>query len=212
VDSLSKRDGGRVANGGGGAHGVEQEEKGADNRSEPAQSAPGKAYIKDRLPKQGHGRGVGRTVEVAGQGELPLDLIDEVLFEVLARVLVMELRGLQRQKVSRRFAAAIRNVFQKMASRAMRRACDLDEREAVGDKAYEQVFKIPFIVSPPSTWIDRAYSIRDCKWRSGPLLHDSTSGMYSGWPASSANRAPGWRGAESFTWGYNGEGRAGETP
>jgi hypothetical protein len=78
-----------------------------------------------------------------------------------------------------------------MASQAVRRACELDEQGAVGDGAYEQAFKIRFIVSPPSNWIDKAYSARDCNWRSGPLSQESSSGMYTGWPASSA---------ESRTW------------
>jgi hypothetical protein len=150
--------------------------------SEPTPGASGAAQVKDRQPKHG----VGETVEVAEEDELPLDLPDEVLFEVLAGVPITELRKLLPQKVSRRFAAAIRRVFLEMASQAVRRACDLDEQGAVGDKEYEQVFKLRFIVSPPSKWIDTAYSTRDCNWRSGPLSQDSTSGMYSGWPANSA--------------------------
>jgi hypothetical protein len=145
-----------------GAQGGEQEGKGAADAggklvtmglapradgSEPTTGAPGAAQVKDRQPKQGRGHGIGRTVEVAGEGELPLDLPDEVLFEVLARVPITELCRLLRQKVSRRFAAAIRNVFPEMASQVVRRACDLDEQGAVGDKAYEQAFKIRFIVS-----------------------------------------------------------------
>lgn len=66
-------------------------------------------------------------MEVAEEDELPLDLPDEVLFEVLARVPIKELRRLLWQKVSRRFAAAIKIVFPEMASQAIRRACDLDE-------------------------------------------------------------------------------------
>jgi hypothetical protein len=122
--------------------------------SEPTPSAPGAAQVKDRQPKHGRGHGIGQTVEVAGEGELPLDLPDEVLFEVLARVPITELRGLLRQRVSRRFATAIRNVFLEMASQAVRRACDLDEQGAVGDKAYEQAFKIRFIVSFPALQLD----------------------------------------------------------
>jgi hypothetical protein len=137
-------------------------------------------------------------VGVAGVGELLLDLPNEVLFKVLARVPITELRRLLRERVSRRFAAAIRNVFLEMASQAMRRACDLDEQGAVGDKAYEQSFKIRFIVSPPSPWVDRAYSARDCKWRSGPLSHDSTEGMYSRWPASSAEPRTWLKGGRKF--------------
>jgi hypothetical protein len=116
--------------------------------SEPTPGAPGAAPVKDRQLKQGSRHGIGRTVEVAGEGELPLDLPDEVHM-VLARVSITELRRLLRQKVSRRFAAAIRSVFLEMASQAVMRACDLDEQGAVGDKAYEQAFKIRFIVSPP---------------------------------------------------------------
>jgi uncharacterized protein YbdZ (MbtH family) len=123
---------------------------------------------------------------VAGVGGLPLDLPDEVLFEVLAGVSIMELCRLLRKRVSSRFASAIRKVFLEMASQAVRRACDLDEQGAVEDKAYAQVFKAPFIVSPPSPWVDRTYSDRTCDWRSGPLLHENTEAMYSGWPATSA--------------------------
>jgi hypothetical protein len=154
--------------------------------SEPTPSALGSAQVKDQQPKQGRRHGVGETVKMAEEDKLPLDLPDEVLFEVLARVPITELRRLLRQRVSRGFAAAIRSVFLEIASQAVRRACDLDKQGAVGDKEYERAFKLRFIISPPSKWIDTAYSARDCNWRSGPLFKDSTSRMYSGWPASSA--------------------------
>jgi hypothetical protein len=102
--------------------------------------------VRDRQPKRGRGNGTGRTVEVVGVGELSIDLPDEVLFEVLARVPTTELHRLLRQTVSRRFAGAIRNVFLEMASQAVRRACDLDEQGAVGNGPYEQAFKIRYIV------------------------------------------------------------------
>jgi hypothetical protein len=120
--------------------------------------------------KRGRGNWTGRTVEVAGVGKLPLDLLDEVLFEVLARVPITELQRLLRQKVSRRFVAAIKSVFLEMASQAVRRACELDEQGAVGDSPYEQAFKIWFTVCPPFNYprgIDEAYSARDCHWRPG---------------------------------------------
>jgi hypothetical protein len=47
---------------------------------------------KDRQAKRGRGSGTGRTVEIAGVGELPLDLPDKILFEVLNRVPITELR------------------------------------------------------------------------------------------------------------------------
>jgi hypothetical protein len=80
-----------------GAQGEEQEGKGAADAgckpvtmgsapgadsSEPTPGAPGAAQVKDRQPKQKHRHGIDRTVEVAGEGDLP----DEVLFEVLAQV------------------------------------------------------------------------------------------------------------------------------
>jgi hypothetical protein len=118
-------------------------------------------------------------------------LPDEVLFEVLARVPITELRKLLRQRVSRRFAAAIKRVFLEMASQAVRKACELDEQGAMGNSAYEQPSKIRFIVSAPSFYprgMHEAYSARDCNWRIGPLSQEDPLEMYtkSPWPSESA--------------------------
>jgi hypothetical protein len=120
-------------------------------------------------------------------GRLPLDLPEEVLFEVLACVPIMELGRLLRQ----RFVVAIKSVFLEMASQAVRRACDLNEQGAVGDSPYEQAFKIRFIVCPPCNYprgIEEAYSARYCQWRRGPLSQEDPLEMHidSPWPSMSA--------------------------
>jgi hypothetical protein len=143
--------------------------------------------VRDRGLKRGRGQGTGQTMEVTGAGQLPLDLLDEVLFEILARVPILELRNLLRQKVSRRFAAAIRSVFLEMASQAVRRACDVDEQGAVGDEPYKQAFKIRYIFMTPSNHdrgADQAYSARDCHRSDRPLSQEDPLGMHvdSPWP------------------------------
>jgi hypothetical protein len=57
-------------------------------------SAQGSRSIREGQPEQRRVNGIGQNVEVVGIGELPLDLPDEVLFEVLARVPITELRRL----------------------------------------------------------------------------------------------------------------------
>jgi hypothetical protein len=78
--------------------------------------AQGGEPVGDRGPEQGRGIVPGRTKGGTRVGQLPLDLPDEVLFQVLARVPILKLRWLLRQRVNRRFAAAIRSVLLDMAS------------------------------------------------------------------------------------------------
>jgi hypothetical protein len=85
--------------------------------------------------------GQARQWEITGVGQLPLDLPNDVLFEILACVPILELGRLLRQKVSRRFVTAIRSVFLEMASQAVRRACELDKEGAVGDGPYKKPSK-----------------------------------------------------------------------
>jgi hypothetical protein len=151
--------------GGQGAAGAPEAPMAARQAAEATSRAGGMqkaAQILDGQLQQEQKEGGARTVEVAGEGELPLDLPDKVLFGVLARVPIIELHMLLRERVSSRFAAAIRKVFLEIASEAVRRACNLDEQGAVEDKAYEHAFKARFIVSPPSPWVDRAYSDSTC--------------------------------------------------
>jgi hypothetical protein len=80
-----------------------------------------------------------------------------------------------RQRVSRRFADAIKSVLLEMARQAVTTACELDEQGAVGDSAYEQAAKIRFIVCAPFYYpraIHEAFSARGCLWRTGPLSRE----------------------------------------
>jgi hypothetical protein len=98
-------------------------------------------------------------------GELPLNLPGNILFKILARIPIPELRRLLRDRVSRRFSAAIKDVLVEIAIQAAREALALDEQGAMGQDAYDQAEKARLVHSASSAYprrFDEAYAGRDC--------------------------------------------------
>src|SRR6476469_4649014 len=116
--------------------------------------------------------------------ERPLDLPGALVFEILARIPIPELRRLIRSPVSPRFSAAIRGVFKEMATQGLQAIMDSDQTGNQDTSAYKRSRKLQFLFEDDNIWqIEASYSAPDCFWRSGALssLGDSKGKPGTGW-------------------------------